>query len=648
MLLGAVVMSGLATLVLVLGLSAAGSAGAAARLCRPRAHADLRGCDFRAADLKHASLRGSDLTGDDLAFADLVGADLRGASLIRANLSHANLAQASINDADFRGARFQSLHADRLSGRASLPFSWSERYGLLLGPTADLRGEDLESLPLDGLDLAAADLSRAKLRGSSVTKTDLVGANLSDVEADAVDASETDLARADLKASSWRAADLADATLSGADLRSADFAHAVLLGANVSGSRLAEANLANVSTGGLQGVAASLPAGWAQVHGYLVGSQAELGDSQLQGRNLAGADLVAATLPNADLQGADLRSNTLASSDLLDTNLVGSSLSAQSLKNAAIQGSRFADANITGTSGTPVQGAPRSLPGGWAVANQQLVQVPSDVPSGTDFNDGQWIESPNGEFTVNMQTDGNLVEYEGGTAIWATGTSGADQTVMQTDCNLVIYRAGQFGQPAGAIYTTGTGGDPTGNCSFAIADDGSLTVVTSDGTVRWERYANGTLYTHRIHMTENAPMFSSPSASSSEVGTIPNGDSPDYVCWTTGPAVGNVNVYFYVLWQGVAGYYPSYYDSSVYATDSRISIDYGIPACGSVPTTFTPPSNGSVVLPGPSTIAAPIEVFTQTGLYPGPSSDSGAALAEMPATRILAFYAGRPAKLSTG
>jgi hypothetical protein len=126
-------------------------------------------------------------------------------------------------------------------------------------------------------------------------------------------------------------------------------------------------------------------------------------------------------------------------------------------------------------------------------------------------------------------------------------------------------------------------------------------VTTADGTVRWARHADGTLFTHPIQMNQNAPVYQSPSASSPQVGTIPHGDSPAYVCWTTGPPVGNVDVYFYVLWQGVAGYYPSYYDNSVYASDSRISFDYGIPRCGSVPTTFTPPPpTGRWCRPGPA------------------------------------------------
>ena len=615
----------------VLVPAVAGAASRVHRRCRPRPHADLRRCNFRGANLKGRSLRGADLAGDNLSHADLVGADLRSANFRHAQLSYADLAGAAIDRTNFAMADLRSVRTGHLNGKASLPRFWIGRYGLLLGPTANLAGEDLDSLPLDRLDLNHADLHRATLRGASLTDANLSGANLSDVVAVAASAAGANLAGANLEHSSWQSARLAQTTLAGADLQFGVFTHSVMVGANVAGARFTGANLADLSTGSLQGRAAALPVGWVQASGYFVGSQAELGYAQLAGQRLAGASLANTTLPNANLQNADLRFNTLSSSDLLDTNLKGSTLSAQSLAGAAVTGSQLESANLSGPSGTPVAGAPRSLPAGWALANQQLVQVSSSVSSGSNFNQGQWIEAPNGQFTVNMQSDGDLVEYQAGTAIWATGTSGPVQTVMQTDCNLVIYRAGEVGQPAGALYTTGTGGDPSGNCRFAVADDGSLSVTTSDGTVRWARYANGTLFTHRIQMNQNAPVYSSPSASSNQVGTIPQGASPNFVCWTTGPKVGNVDVYFYVLWQGVVGYYPSYYDNSVYASDSRISIDYGIPRCGSVPSTFTPPSNGTVVPPGPSTIQAPIDVFTATNIRPGPSEASGAALTVMPA-----------------
>ncbi|MHB8295476.1 MAG: hypothetical protein ACYDH5_12780 [Acidimicrobiales bacterium] len=51
----------------------------------------------------------------------------------------------------------------------------------------------------------------------------------------------------------------------------------------------------------------------------------------------------------------------------------------------------------------------------------------------------------NGSYTLTMQSDGNLVQYDGGSAIWASGTGGNSGAGVyahfQTDGNLVLYTA---------------------------------------------------------------------------------------------------------------------------------------------------------------------------------------------------------------
>ena len=269
---------------------------------------------------------------------------------------------------------------------------------------------------------------------------------------------------------------------------------------------------------------------------------------------------------------------------------------------------------------------PSALPTGWVLSGGTFEQVPSALSEGEELQQGQFLASPNGQFTLDMQTDGNLVEYEGGTAIWASGTSGNDFLAFQGDCNVVIYAPPA--SPSTALFTTGTGGGSPG-CVFGVANDGTLSVVGPDGVTVWARYPNGTLHSHRIQMTSQAPMFNVPNANTGNVvGYVPQGDSPNFVCWTTGPEVGGVDVYFYVLWNGVAGYYPLYYDNSVYSYDARISIDYGIPRCGSVPTTFTPPTNEPTGNTPPPTISAPIVVTSAAAIDPGPGS--GSPVATMP------------------
>ncbi|MFJ7215205.1 CHAP domain-containing protein [Amycolatopsis sp. NPDC098790] len=100
---------------------------------------------------------------------------------------------------------------------------------------------------------------------------------------------------------------------------------------------------------------------------------------------------------------------------------------------------------------------------------------------------GQFLRSSDGRYRLALQSDGNLVLYSPGyRVLWASGTAGrsAHSLLMQADANLVLYGTGSQGAlwasnrtgvgtfaftlqsdgngvvygPAGAIWTTGTGG----------------------------------------------------------------------------------------------------------------------------------------------------------------------------------------------
>jgi uncharacterized protein YjbI with pentapeptide repeats len=588
--------------------------------------ADLQGCDFT----------GLNLTGANFSGSNLKAANFTGANLTRANFAHARLISAVLNDtvitsAVFSGAQLRKLQAENVQGDGVLlPHHWQLILGMLVGPGADLEDALLHSAVLPGLDLAGVNLSGAQIQDSDLVGDNLSGADLTGTQAAGADAEDANLTGATVTDATWTSAQMIGATLDRSDFGGTDLSGAQLTGAFVTRADLGTTTLQGVGSGGISGSPASLPSQWSLVNGYLVGPTAALGGAQLAGAGLQQSDLAGSTLSNADLSSSNLSNGSLAQADLSNTQFSGSNLTGQNLSGSTLSESQLGNSNLVGATGTNVVGAPQSLPTGFAIANSQLVTVPSSISAVDYFNTNNWIESSNGQFTVVMQSDGNLVEYQAGTAIWATGTGGAVQTVFQGDCNLVIYQASEVGQPSGALYTTGTGGGPNG-CTFSVADDGSLAITTPSGTVLWERYANGTIYTHRIQMSKNAPFYNGTTPSSGQIGTIPIGDSPDYVCWTQSQSVGGVDVWFYVLWNGSAGYYPSYYDNSVYSYDARISIDYGIPRCGSVPTTFTPPSNGTVTPTGPPTIAASIATTADTEIYSAPSTSSGTPLELMPA-----------------
>jgi serine/threonine-protein kinase len=110
-------------------------------------------------------------------------------------------------------------------------------------------------------------------------------------------------------------------------------------------------------------------------------------------------------------------------------------------------------------------------------------QLPSGrLLSGGFLRPGQHLASPNGHFTLTMQTDGNLVEAANRkTPIWATATSGnfGAYVVMQSDGDLVVYPRGRSapapGQPTPALWSSGTFGHPGSH--LELSNGGNLMVV---------------------------------------------------------------------------------------------------------------------------------------------------------------------------
>ena len=90
------------------------------------------------------------------------------------------------------------------------------------------------------------------------------------------------------------------------------------------------------------------------------------------------------------------------------------------------------------------------------------------------------IRSPDGQYTLVMQTDGNLVVYGLSGATWSTGTWNlpSAQAVMQGDGNFVIY--GPTGQ---TYWSSGTAGHP--GAHLAMQSDGNLVIYDSGGTPLW-------------------------------------------------------------------------------------------------------------------------------------------------------------------
>ena len=98
---------------------------------------------------------------------------------------------------------------------------------------------------------------------------------------------------------------------------------------------------------------------------------------------------------------------------------------------------------------------------------------------------GSKLMSSNGDYTLIMQTDGNLVIYCRGNPTWGSGTTG--KTIrgglyFQSDCNLVLY------DPSGAVWQSGTQGD--GATKMIMQDDGNF-VLYNNGNPVWATGTTG-------------------------------------------------------------------------------------------------------------------------------------------------------------
>lgn len=93
---------------------------------------------------------------------------------------------------------------------------------------------------------------------------------------------------------------------------------------------------------------------------------------------------------------------------------------------------------------------------------------------------GTSLVSGNGQYSLQMQTDGNLVVYRGSSALWSSRTGGQAirHFVVQSDGNLVLYRT-----DGTVAWASGTSGRTLG--FLTMQDDGNLVLYNSANAAIW-------------------------------------------------------------------------------------------------------------------------------------------------------------------
>lgn len=111
---------------------------------------------------------------------------------------------------------------------------------------------------------------------------------------------------------------------------------------------------------------------------------------------------------------------------------------------------------------------------------------------GQELSRGQSVDSADNRFQFVLQTDGNLVLYyrSTGVVLWASGTNGRTVTHarMQGDGNLVLYNGRT------AVWSTRTAGNP--GAQLVVQNDGNVVLYRTNGRAVW---STRTSWVRNIH-----------------------------------------------------------------------------------------------------------------------------------------------------
>ena len=113
-----------------------------------------------------------------------------------------------------------------------------------------------------------------------------------------------------------------------------------------------------------------------------------------------------------------------------------------------------------------------------AALAERVTSAPLTAPA--TLAAGRSLFSPSQQYRLDVQADGNLVEYGNGRALWSTRTNGnaGVRLDLQPDGNLVLYSAANRPLWSSVTYGSGSG------AQLAVQDDGNV-VLSNGSRVLW-------------------------------------------------------------------------------------------------------------------------------------------------------------------
>jgi hypothetical protein len=107
--------------------------------------------------------------------------------------------------------------------------------------------------------------------------------------------------------------------------------------------------------------------------------------------------------------------------------------------------------------------------------------IDNQLAAGERITAGQSLDAPNGRYRLAMQTDGNLVLYDGDRPRWSSDTRGRGLWLqLRKDGDLVIFKAD--GHP---LWSTASGRDGDTGSRLVMQTDGNLVIYRKSGRAVW-------------------------------------------------------------------------------------------------------------------------------------------------------------------